>query len=188
MSAPIRMVALAAMASLAVGACDTRTGPDATGSVTAEANVSAVKFREAGATSLQVARTVIPAAALPRTNETITVFVHLLPDGSKQATWTATGVFTDQGTVESKDFDIRGGPPIFSAGHVFTKGILWSDRGSFVIENRAHYTPAPDSNNTWVAGHGVGFYEGLHGQGTFNVTFATETAPGLVVHTGYVRF
>jgi membrane-associated phospholipid phosphatase len=44
------MLALATMASLAVGACDTRTGPDATGSVTAEANVSAVKFWEAGAT------------------------------------------------------------------------------------------------------------------------------------------
>ena len=50
MSAPIRMVALATMASLAVGACDARTGPDATGSVTPEANVSAVKFWEAGAT------------------------------------------------------------------------------------------------------------------------------------------
>jgi hypothetical protein len=44
------MLALATVASLAVGACDTRTGPDATGSVTAEANVSAVKFWEAGAT------------------------------------------------------------------------------------------------------------------------------------------
>jgi hypothetical protein len=50
MSAPIRMLALGTMASLAVGACDPRTGPDATGSVTAEANVSAVKFWEAGAT------------------------------------------------------------------------------------------------------------------------------------------
>jgi hypothetical protein len=38
------------MASLAVGACDTRTGPDAPASVAAEANVSAVKFWEAGAT------------------------------------------------------------------------------------------------------------------------------------------
>jgi hypothetical protein len=50
MSAPIRMLALATVASLAVGACDTRTGPDVTGSVTSEANVSAVKFWEAGAT------------------------------------------------------------------------------------------------------------------------------------------
>ena len=50
MSPPTRMLALAAMASLAVGACDTRTGPDAPGSVTADANVSAVKFWEAGAT------------------------------------------------------------------------------------------------------------------------------------------
>src|SRR5688572_14384121 len=50
MAAPIRMLALAAMASLAVGACDTRTGPDTAGPVTATADVSAVNFWEAGAT------------------------------------------------------------------------------------------------------------------------------------------
>jgi membrane-associated phospholipid phosphatase len=44
------MFALVTLASLAVGACDTRTGPDATGSVPAVANPSAVKFWEAGAT------------------------------------------------------------------------------------------------------------------------------------------
>jgi hypothetical protein len=187
MSRPLRLLACMTTTSLAISACDTGTAPEEAGPA-AGVEISAVKFWEAGATSLQVARAVIPDAALPPTNETITVFVHHLPDGSSQATWTATGVFTDQGTVESKDFDIRGGPPAFSAGLVFTKGILWSDRGSFVIENRAHYTPAPDPNNTWVAGHGVGFYEGLQGQGTLTVTFETETAPGQVVHTGYVRF
>ena len=187
MSRPIRLLACMTTTSLAIAACDTGTAPEAAGPA-AGVEISAVKFREAGATSLQVARAVIPAAALPLTNETITVFVHHLPDGSPQGTWTAAGAFTDQGTVEWTGFDIRGGPPIFSAGHVFAKAILRSDRGSFVMESREHYTPAPDPHNTWVAGHGVGFYEGLQGQGTFTLTFETETAPGQVVSTGYVRF
>jgi hypothetical protein len=38
------------MASLVVGACDTGTGPDATGHAAADAKLSAVKFWEAGAT------------------------------------------------------------------------------------------------------------------------------------------
>jgi hypothetical protein len=173
--------------SLAIAACDTGTAPEAAGPA-AGVEISAVKFGEAGATSLQVARAVSPAAALPRTNETITVFVHHLPDGTPQGTWTAAGAFTDQGTVEWTDFDIRGGPPIFSGGLVFAKAILSSDRGSFVMHSREHYSPAPDPNNTWVAGHGVGFYERLQGQGTFTLTFETETAPGQVVSTGYVRF
>jgi membrane-associated phospholipid phosphatase len=50
MSAPIRLLAFTTMASLAVGACDTRTGPDATAPAAASAEVSAVKFWEAGAT------------------------------------------------------------------------------------------------------------------------------------------
>ena len=141
-----------------------------------------------GTASLHLASAEMPAAALPRTNETITVFVHHLPDGSIQGTWTATGAFTDHGTVEWTDFDIRGGPPIFSAGHVFAKAILSSDRGAFMMESREHYIAAPDLHNTWVAGRGVGFYERLEGQGTFTVTFETETAPGQVVSTGYVRF
>jgi hypothetical protein len=187
MSRPLRLLACMTTTSLAISACDTGTGPEPAGPA-AEVEISAVKFWEAGATPLQVARAVIPAAALPRTNETITVFVHHLPDGSPQGTWTAAGAFTDQGTVEWTGFDIRGGPPIFSAGHVFAKAILSSDRGSFEMESREHYTPAPDPNNTWVAGHGVGFYERLQGQGTFTLTFETETAPGQVVSTGYVRF
>jgi hypothetical protein len=168
MSRPIRLLACMTMTSLAIAACDTGTAPEAAGPA-AGVEISA-------------------AAALPRTNETITVFVHHLPDGSPQGTWTAAGAFTDQGTVEWTGFDIRGGPPIFSAGHVFAKAILRSDRGSFVMESREHYTPAPDPNNTWVAGHGVGFYERLQGEGTFTLTFETETAPGQVVSTGYVRF
>jgi membrane-associated phospholipid phosphatase len=50
MSAPIRLLAFTTLASLAVGACDTRTGPDATGPAAADATLSAVKFWEAGAT------------------------------------------------------------------------------------------------------------------------------------------
>jgi len=50
MSAPIRLLAFTTVASLAVGACDTRTGPDATVPAAADAEVSAVKFWEAGAT------------------------------------------------------------------------------------------------------------------------------------------
>lgn len=50
MSAPIRLLAFTTAASLAVGACDTRTGPDATVPAAADAEVSAVKFWEAGAT------------------------------------------------------------------------------------------------------------------------------------------
>ena len=50
MSAPIRMLALTTMASLVIGACDTRTGPDATGPTAVDPDVSAVKFWEAGAT------------------------------------------------------------------------------------------------------------------------------------------
>jgi hypothetical protein len=186
MSRSIRFLACMTTTWLAA-ACDTGTAPEAAGPAAGVENLAG-KSWEAGATSLQVARAVIEAAARPRTNETITVFVHHLPDGSPQGTWTAAGAFTDQGTVEWTDFDIRGGPPIFSAGHVFAKAILRSDRGSFEMESREHYTQAPDPNNTWVAGHGVGFYEGLQGQGTFTVTFETETAPGQVVSTGYVAF
>jgi membrane-associated phospholipid phosphatase len=50
MSAPIRMLALTTMASLVVGACDPRTSPDATGPTAIDAEVSTVKFWEAGAT------------------------------------------------------------------------------------------------------------------------------------------
>ena len=50
MSAPIRMLALTTMASLVVGACDTYTGPDATGPAVVDQDVSAAKFWEAGAT------------------------------------------------------------------------------------------------------------------------------------------
>jgi membrane-associated phospholipid phosphatase len=50
MSAPIRLLAFTTVASLAVGACDTRTGPDATVPAAADAEVSAVKFWETGAT------------------------------------------------------------------------------------------------------------------------------------------
>jgi membrane-associated phospholipid phosphatase len=50
MSTPIRMLVFTTVASLAVGACDTRTGPDATAPAAADAEVSAVKFWEAGAT------------------------------------------------------------------------------------------------------------------------------------------
>lgn len=187
MSRPIRLLACVTTTSLAIAACDTGTAPEATGPA-AGVETSAIKFWEVGATPLQVASAVIPVASLPQTNVTITVFVHHLPDGSPQGTWTAAGAFTDQGTVEWTGFDIRGGPPIFSGGLVFAKAILSSDRGSFVMHSREHYTPAPDPNNTWVAGHGVGFYERLQGQGTFTLTFETETAPGQVVSTGNVRF
>jgi len=50
MSAPIRMLALTTMASLVVGACDTHTGPDATGPIAVDQDVSAAKFWESGAT------------------------------------------------------------------------------------------------------------------------------------------
>ena len=50
MSAPLRMLALTTLASLAVGACDSRTGPDAAAPDAAGAEVRAVKFWEAGAT------------------------------------------------------------------------------------------------------------------------------------------
>jgi membrane-associated phospholipid phosphatase len=50
MSAPIRMLALTTMASLVVGACDTRTGRDVTGPTAVDPDVSAAKFWEAGAT------------------------------------------------------------------------------------------------------------------------------------------
>jgi hypothetical protein len=171
MSRPIRVIALTTIASLAVAACDPGTEPEVTGPADGM-EVSAVN----------------PAASVPQTNVTITVFVHHLPDGRPSGTWAATGAITDQGTVEWTAFDIQGGPPIFSAGHVFAKAILSSELGSFVMQSREHYTQAPDPNNTWIAGHGEGFYEGLQGQGTFTVTFETETAPGEVVSTGYVRF
>jgi hypothetical protein len=138
--------------------------------------------------SPSLASVAVPVAALPQTNVTITIFVHHLSDGTPQGTWTATGAFSDQGTVQWTAFDIRGGPPIFSAGHVFAKATLSSDRGSFVMQSREHYIPAPDPNNTWVVGDGVGFYERLHGQGTFTVTHETPTAFGQVVNVGYVRF
>jgi membrane-associated phospholipid phosphatase len=50
MSAPLRILALTTMASLALGACDARTGPDAAAPDVAGAEVRAVKFWEAGAT------------------------------------------------------------------------------------------------------------------------------------------
>jgi membrane-associated phospholipid phosphatase len=50
MSAPLRMLALTTLMSLAVGACDTRTGPDAAAPDVAGAEVKSVKFWEAGAT------------------------------------------------------------------------------------------------------------------------------------------
>ena len=50
MPAPLRMLALTTLASLAVGACDTRTGPDAAAPDVAGAEVKSVKFWEAGAT------------------------------------------------------------------------------------------------------------------------------------------
>ena len=50
MSAPIRMLTFTTIASLALGACDTRTGPDATGPAPAGVEVADVKFWEAGAT------------------------------------------------------------------------------------------------------------------------------------------
>ena len=50
MPAPIRLLAFTTMASLAIGACDTRTGPDPAAPAVAGAEVRAVKFWEAGAT------------------------------------------------------------------------------------------------------------------------------------------
>ena len=50
MSAPVRMLPFTILASLALGACDSRTGPDETAPATAYVEASAVKFWEAGAT------------------------------------------------------------------------------------------------------------------------------------------
>ena len=88
MSGPIRLLACVTTTSLAIAACDTGTAPEATGPA-AGVETSAIKFWEVGATPLQVASAVIPVASLPQTNVTITVFVHHLPDGSPQGTWTA---------------------------------------------------------------------------------------------------
>lgn len=140
------------------------------------------------ATSHHVLQSVMADAAVPQP-VTITVYVHHdFEAGTIEGTWEATGAFTDYGTVEWTGFAVRGGPPLFSAGHVFAKAILSSARGSFEMHSREHWTSAPDPQNTWVAGHGVGFYEGLQGQGTMTVTIGTETTPGLVVSTGYVTF
>jgi hypothetical protein len=140
------------------------------------------------AASLQLLQSVIADAAVPQP-VTITVTVHHdFEAGTIEGTWEATGAFTDQGTVEWTGFAVRGGPPIFSAGHVFAKATLSSARGSFEMHSREHWTLAPDPQNTWVAGHGVGFYEGLQGQGTMTLTYGTETSPGVIVSTGYVTF
>ena len=141
-----------------------------------------------GSASQDVQSALIPDAALPQP-VTITLTVHHdFEAGTIEGTWEATGAFTDQGTVEWIGFDVRGGPPVFSAGHVFARTILTSARGSFEMHSREHWTSAPDPQNTWVAGHGVGFYEGLQGEGTITVTIGTETTPGKVVGTGYVQF
>src|SRR6185503_1775799 len=117
---------------------------------------------------------VIPDAALPQP-VTITVTVHHdFEAGTVEGTWEATGAITDQGTVEWTRLVFEGGPPIFSAGQVFAKAILSSARGSFEMHSREHLTSAPDPQNTWVVGHGVGFYEGLQGEGTMTVTRGTE--------------
>ena len=50
MSAPVRILPFTIMASLALGACDSRTGPDETAPATASVDASAVKFWETGAT------------------------------------------------------------------------------------------------------------------------------------------
>ena len=140
------------------------------------------------APSVHVLQSLVADAAVPQP-VTITITVHHdFEAGTIEGTWEAAGAFTDQGTVEWTGFAVRGGPPLFSAGHVFAKAILSSARGSFEMHSREHWTSAPDPQNTWVAGHGVGFYEGLQGQGTMTVTIGTETAPGLVVSTGYVTF
>ena len=65
MSAPLRILALTTMASLALGACDARTSPDAAAPDVAGAEVGAVKFWDAGATVAWNALAVELAAATP---------------------------------------------------------------------------------------------------------------------------